>query len=137
MHLDTTGKENKKTSCNALGCERSPKGESPETSFYFYDLNNDDDDDDDDDDHDNDIEKENENQDDNDDDNYNALGCQRSPKGEGPEISLYFDDDDDDASDDDDIDKITTTTAMTMIMHSAVRFCQKKRVLKINFDDNN
>ena len=35
VHLNRTGEENKKTSCDALGCQRSPKGKSPENLHIF------------------------------------------------------------------------------------------------------
>ena len=35
MHLDTAGEENEKTSRDALGCQRSPKGKSPENLHIF------------------------------------------------------------------------------------------------------
>ena len=47
VHLNRTGEENKKTSCDALGSQRSPKRESPGDFvrlLYFRDDEDDDND---------------------------------------------------------------------------------------------
>ena len=47
VHLNRTGEENKKTSCDALGSQRSPKRESPGDFvrlLYFHDDEDDDND---------------------------------------------------------------------------------------------